>query len=91
MLSCITSIHVHLWKFKDCVWRFNSETKLHYISVFTFFSPFIQERISDLQSYVEALKQENAHLGGNTARSLDSTGSSGIRRVGRLTIVDKGG
>ena len=39
---------------------------------------------------MEALKQENAHLGGNTARSLDSTGSSGIRRVGRLTIGVKG-
>lgn len=45
-------------------------------------APRLKERISDLQSYVEALRQENSQLGGNTARSLDSTGSSGIRRIG---------
>ncbi|XP_056015074.1 centrosomal protein of 290 kDa-like [Ostrea edulis] len=44
--------------------------------------PRLKERISDLQSYVEALKQENAQLGGNTARSFDSSGSSGVRRIG---------
>uniref|UniRef100_K1PYW1 Centrosomal protein of 290kDa coiled-coil region domain-containing protein n=1 Tax=Magallana gigas TaxID=29159 RepID=K1PYW1_MAGGI len=45
-------------------------------------APRLKERITDLQSYVEALRQENSQLGGNTARSLDSTGSSGIRRIG---------
>ena len=84
-------MHVYIYKFMDFVWPFRIQ-KQHFIRYLsTLFSPFFQERISDLQSYVEALKQENAHLGGNTARSLDSTGSSGIRRVGRLTIGDKGG
>ncbi|KAK3096658.1 hypothetical protein FSP39_002154 [Pinctada imbricata] len=45
-------------------------------------SPRLKERISDLQKYVEALKTENSQLGGNTARSQDSSGSSGIRRIG---------
>ncbi|XP_061195068.1 centrosomal protein of 290 kDa-like isoform X3 [Saccostrea echinata] len=45
-------------------------------------APRLKERIADLQSYVEALKQENSQLGGNTARSFDSSGSSGIRRIG---------
>ena len=85
-------MHVYLCKFMDFVWplRIQKQLFIRYLSLH-FFSPFFQERISDLQSYVEALKQENAHLGGNTARSLDSSGSSGIRRVGRLTIGVKGG
>ncbi|OWF51997.1 centrosomal protein of 290 kDa-like [Mizuhopecten yessoensis] len=46
-------------------------------------TPRLKERIKDLQKYVEALKLENSQLGGNsTTRSLDSSGSSGIRRIG---------
>ncbi|KAL8608881.1 hypothetical protein ACOMHN_056045 [Nucella lapillus] len=40
--------------------------------------PRMKERISDLQKYVEALKQENAQLSGDSARSA----ASSIRRVG---------
>lgn len=41
-----------------------------------------QDRVSDLERYVEALKQENSQLlaGDGTNRSIDSSGSS-IRRV----------
>ncbi|XP_060063320.1 centrosomal protein of 290 kDa-like [Ylistrum balloti] len=46
-------------------------------------TPRLKERIKDLQKYVEALKLENSQLGGNsTTRSLDSSGSSGVRRIG---------
>ncbi|XP_070190390.1 centrosomal protein of 290 kDa-like [Littorina saxatilis] len=40
--------------------------------------PRMKERISDLQKYVEALKHENAHLSGDSARSA----ASSIRRFG---------
>jgi len=42
----------------------------------------LQDRIQDLQRYVEALKSENSQLlaGDGTNRSMDSSGSS-VRRV----------
>ena len=47
----------------------------------------LQDRIGDLQRYVEALKSENSQLlaGDGTNRSMDSTGSS-IRRVGIVML-----
>ncbi|XP_071137463.1 centrosomal protein of 290 kDa-like isoform X1 [Mytilus edulis] len=48
--------------------------------------PRLRGRVKDLQKYVEALKIENAQLGGhNSSRSggsMDSITSSGIRRIG---------
>ena len=47
-----------------------------------------QDRVSDLERYVEALKQENSSLlaGDGTNRSIDSSGSS-IRRVCCMLLV----
>ena len=45
--------------------------------------------MSDLERYVEALKQENSQLlaGDGTNRSMDSSGSS-IRRVSSMVLCD---